>query len=46
MESGEKKGIELSNQESIRMLKDKDIYKYLGIFEMKNIKQAKMKEKK
>ena len=39
-------GIELPNQEKIRALRGKDIYKYLGIFESDTIKRAEMKEKK
>ena len=38
-------GIELSNQEKIRMLGEKEIYEYLVILEADTIKQAEMKEK-
>ena len=38
-------GIELPNQERIRMLGEKENYNYLGIFEADTIKQAEMKEK-
>ena len=38
-------GMELQNYEKIRMLGEKEIYKYLGILETDNIKQEKMKEK-
>ena len=38
-------GIELPNQEKIKMLREKETYKYLGILEADTIKQAKMKEK-
>ena len=37
--------IELPNQEKIRMLGEKETYKYLGILERDNVKQAEMKEK-
>ena len=37
-------GIELPNQEKIRMLREKETYKYLGILEVDTIKQADMKE--
>ena len=36
--------IELPNQENIRTLGKKEIYKYLGILEADTIKQAEMKE--
>ena len=36
--------IELTNQEKIRTLGEKETYRYLGIFEADIIKQAKMKE--
>ena len=39
-------GIELPNQENIRMLREKETYKYLGILEVDTIKQVEMKEKK
>ena len=38
-------GIELPNQDKIRMLGEKEIYKYLGILEADTIKQVEMKEK-
>ena len=38
-------GRELLNQETIRMLGEKENYKYLEILESKNIKQTEMKEK-
>ena len=38
-------GIELPNQKGIRMLGEKENYKYLEILEMDTIKQAEMKEK-
>ena len=38
-------GTELPNQEKIRMLGEKENYKYLGILEADTIKQAEMKEK-
>ena len=37
--------IELLNQEKIRMLGEKETYKYLGILKVDTIKQGKMKEK-
>ena len=49
MKSGKRQtteGIELPNQESIRMLGEKENYKYLGILEVDTLKQEKMKEKK
>ena len=39
------KRIELSNQESIRTLGQKENYKYLGILQANSIKQVEMKEK-
>ena len=40
------KGIELSNQEKkIRMFREKEIYKYLGILDGDTIEQVRMKEK-
>ena len=39
------KGIELPNQENIRTFREKETYKYLGIFEADTIKQIEMKEK-
>ena len=39
-------GIELPNQEKIRMLGEKKTYKYLEILEADTIKQVEMKEKK
>ena len=38
-------GIELSNQERIRMLREKENYKYLEILEVNIIKKAKIKRK-
>ena len=38
-------GIKLPNQERIRMLGEKENYKYLGKLEVNTIKQAEMKEK-
>ena len=38
-------GMELPNQDKIRMLGEKENYKYLGIFENDTIKQVEMKEK-
>ena len=38
-------GIELPNLEKIRMLEEKETYKYLGILEVNAVKYAKMKEK-
>ena len=49
MKSGKQqmtKGIELPNQEKIRMLWKKKIYKYLRILETDTIKQVEMKERK
>ena len=37
-------GVELPNQVVIRTLREKEIYKYLGILEAETIKQAEMKE--
>ena len=37
--------MELPNQESFKMLGEKENYKYLGILEADTIKQAEMKEK-
>ena len=37
--------MELPNQEKIRMLREKEICKYLGILEAGTIKQVEMKEK-
>ena len=39
-------GIELSNQEKIRMLGEKETYIYLGILEADTIKHAEIKLKK
>ena len=38
-------GIELPNQERIRMLREKETYKFLGILEADIIKVVEMKEK-
>ena len=38
-------GIELPNQDNIRMLGEKETYKYMGILEADTIKQVEMKEK-
>ena len=38
-------GIELQNREIIKVLGEKENYKYLGILEADTIKQAEMKEK-
>ena len=38
-------GIELPNQDKIRTLGGKEMYKYLGILEADTIKQVEMKEK-
>ena len=38
-------GLELPNQESIRIFVEKENFKYLGTLEVDNIKQAEMKEK-
>ena len=40
-----REGIELPNQERIRMLGEKENHKFLGILEMDTIMQAKMKKK-
>ena len=48
MESGKRqitKGIGLPNQQRIRMCREKETYKYLGILGVDTIKQVKMKEK-
>ena len=37
--------MQLSNQDTIRMLGKKETYKYLGILEADNIKREEMKEK-
>ena len=39
------KGIKLPNQEIIRMLKDKETHKHMGILKVVTIKQEEMKEK-
>ena len=39
-------GIELPNQDMIRTLGEKEMYKYLGIFEADTNKQVEMNEKK
>ena len=47
MKSGKQQmmeGIELPNQEKIRTLEEKEIYKYLGILEADTIKHVEMKE--
>ena len=49
MKSGKrhlKDGMELTNQDKIRMLGEKETYKYLGISEADTIKQVDIKEKK
>ena len=49
MENGKRQiteGIELSNQEKIRTLDEKENYKYLWILEADTIKQAEMEGKK
>ena len=38
-------GMELPNQEKIRMFKEKQMYKYLGILEQDTTKKVEMKEK-
>ena len=38
-------GIELLNQERIRMLREKENYNFIGIFEVNTNKQAEKKEK-
>ena len=48
MRSGKRhttEGIELPNQEKIRILGEKENYKYLGVLEADTIKQMEMKEK-
>ena len=48
MKSGKRQmteGIELPNQEKIRILREMETYKYLGILEADTIKQAEMKER-
>ena len=48
MKSGKRhltEGMERPNQEQIRILEAKEIYKYLGILEADTIKQVEMKEK-
>ena len=48
MKSGKRhltKGMELSNQDKIRTLGEKETYEHLGILEADTIKQGKMKEK-
>ena len=37
---------ELPNQEKIKMLREKETYKYLGILEVDTVKQVELKEKK
>ena len=37
-------GMEMSNQEKIKMLGEKETYNYLGIFEADTLKQADKKE--
>ena len=37
-------GMVLSNKDKIRTLREKETYKYLGIFEANTIKQVEMKE--
>ena len=37
-------GMELSNQDKIRTLEEKETYKYLGILEADTIKQVQMKK--
>ena len=37
-------GVELLNEVVIRMLRQKETYKYLGILEVDTIKQVKMKK--
>ena len=39
-------GIQLSNQEKIRTLWEKETYEYFGILEVDTIKQVEMKKKK
>ena len=38
-------GMKLPNQENLRMLREKETYKYLGILEADTIKQMETKEK-
>ena len=38
-------GMELTNQDKIRMLAENETYKYLGIFAADTIKQVEMKNK-
>ena len=38
-------GMELPNKDKIRMLREKETYKYFGILEADTIKQVEMKEK-
>ena len=38
-------GIELPNQEKIRILREKETYKYLGILEVDTIKEMEIREK-
>ena len=38
-------GIELPNQEKIKILGEREIYQYLRILEVDTLKQAEMKEK-
>ena len=38
-------GMELPNQDKIRILREKETYKYMGILEGDTIKQEEMKEK-
>ena len=49
MKSGKRNitdGMELSNQDKTRTLREKETYKYLRILEADTIKQEEMKEKK
>ena len=39
-------GIEIPNQEKIKMLREKETYKYLGILEADTIKQVEIKRSK
>ena len=48
MKSGKRhmtEGVELPNQVVIRMLREKETFKYLGILEADSTKQVEMKEK-
>ena len=48
MKSGKRhrmEGIEQSNEDKIRTLREKETYKYLGILEVDTIKHMEMKEK-